>query len=490
LSAYRRDDWLPEELESLGQHLAGCADCRRVEASYRQVGEGIRQLPSITPPPSLREAVFAAIRDDEARRERSLEEITSDQTYPRLPIVQPLRREGGRPRRKVVLGTRAAIVVAAALLISLFGARLLPALAQGFPNLTDYLFGPFGWAPSVPYIQQYRIPASAGRVTEAMASAHWVVYVASDRNGHAMLYAMERSSGRTVGVLAGPLDRPVTLRAVSDHWIVWQTGDGTSQGHWALQASPVPTSSSAETAQANTLASDDSDAPDAPAMLSGVWADDSTVLVAEMTHAGDGVVVRLDLASGQSAPAARTIARAQVSGHLLTDPSEQGGMYYWAEVWSDGASGLHSDIWTAGEGEQARQVTTSGEAFAPRTTAQSLIWVQPSRPVQLDANVVTSQPAQAAETALERLGGSIQTQGLRGGPSHQVAAHGSAQSVEVAGHIVVWQNGGQLHTYDLMRQGASQVESQVRSAGYVGASGAALAWGASGASTIEVYDTH
>src|SRR5579871_6902895 len=61
LATYRRDDWPTSELSALRRHLEGCADCRRVEAEFRGVGEQIRRLPAITPPASMRANVFAAI---------------------------------------------------------------------------------------------------------------------------------------------------------------------------------------------------------------------------------------------------------------------------------------------------------------------------------------------------------------------------------------------------------------------------------------------
>jgi len=62
LAAYRRDDWSVDDMAAVNAHLAGCADCRAAEAAYRVGGERLRQLPSITPPPDFRAAVFAAIR--------------------------------------------------------------------------------------------------------------------------------------------------------------------------------------------------------------------------------------------------------------------------------------------------------------------------------------------------------------------------------------------------------------------------------------------
>src|SRR5579863_10402926 len=114
LAAYRRDEWSPAELEALGRHLASCAECRRVEATFREVGENVRQLPTITPPPSLRANVFAAIGKiaaEETPAPRSAVAMTRDDTQPRLTAVR--RSTPDEPlRRPFVVGTPAAIAVA------------------------------------------------------------------------------------------------------------------------------------------------------------------------------------------------------------------------------------------------------------------------------------------------------------------------------------------------------------------------------------------
>ena len=47
LGASRRNDWSTQDLAALSAHLSSCADCRKVEAAFRGVGEQIRDLPSI-----------------------------------------------------------------------------------------------------------------------------------------------------------------------------------------------------------------------------------------------------------------------------------------------------------------------------------------------------------------------------------------------------------------------------------------------------------
>ena len=62
LAAYRRDDWSPRDRAALGQHLNTCPACRKIEFAYRSVGESVRQLPSITPPPGYRDGAIAGVR--------------------------------------------------------------------------------------------------------------------------------------------------------------------------------------------------------------------------------------------------------------------------------------------------------------------------------------------------------------------------------------------------------------------------------------------
>jgi hypothetical protein len=496
LGAYRRDDWPPAELEALGHHLGECAECRRVEAAYRQVGEGIRQLPSITPPAALRAAVFAAIRAEEAQRAGSLAQLTTDDTQPRMPALGSAPRAPVTPLRPLVLGSRTAIAVAAVLLIGLSTARLVPALAQGLPlvagNLASFAENAVSGVGG-PHVDQYATGLRSGRITQAMASAHWVAYTATDASGRSKLYAQSRSATRNVTLLPTPQDAAIAVRGVSDHWVVWLSGGGTPSAAWTLWASPLPGAPGASAAgQPIALASSADTTSSARTALGGVWVGGDVVLVAEMTRAGDAVLARLDLVPGQAAPSAAIVAHAQVPGHLLTDPSAANGTYYWAEVWVDGAAGLRSDIWQSDDASgQVRQVTTDGQSFAPRTTDQSLVWVRPSHPVFLDPAAVASQPAQAVQQALEQLGGSIRTRDLRSGAGQQVIANASASSLGAAGGLVVWRDAGQTHTYhtyDLTRKAPSAVDSQIRAAAYADANGASLTWGQSGSSTIDVYD--
>jgi hypothetical protein len=150
LGAYRRDDWAPRELEALGLHLADCPACRQKEAAYRDVGAGVRQLSSITPPPEFRARVFAAIAADQAAlagRRAGAVAITAPpvsasqvDTQPLLPVVRIRSTQVRRsllPERNA--WQRAGLGLAAALLIGALGARFIPLIEPGLANLAQSL---------------------------------------------------------------------------------------------------------------------------------------------------------------------------------------------------------------------------------------------------------------------------------------------------------------------------------------------------------------
>jgi hypothetical protein len=70
LSAYMDNEVTPDELRLVQEHVAGCADCAAILASYRQLRTAVRALPQPLPPPGLRAAVFA--RATPAYRRRAL----------------------------------------------------------------------------------------------------------------------------------------------------------------------------------------------------------------------------------------------------------------------------------------------------------------------------------------------------------------------------------------------------------------------------------
>lgn len=482
LAAYRRDDWLPAELDALGQHLAGCAECRRMEAAYRESGEHIRQLPTITPPDSFRAAVFAAIRAEDARlgRDRDIERVASDDTQPSLPVLRPTPIRTWSPRG-AVLGARGAIAVAAVLLLGVSVAHFAPAVAGGVPRLAENLAGALAIGQAAgPRIAAYQVTPASARVTSAMAGPHWLAYVERDGQGRSVVYARERGTTNTFALPGARADGALTLRAVTDGWVIWQSGTGQASSAWALWASPLSPSGAAVALSDSNSAS----------VLSGVWAGGNVALATYASPGAGSVLARFDLAPGRGVTAPSIIARAQDPSHLLADPSLDAGTYYWSEVWADGA-GLHGDLWGLASGAAAAALTTSGTAFAPRATGHTLVWVQTSGPALLSQSAqaaLAGQPVAAAQQALSQVGGALRARDLASGAERQLAAHAAAGSVAVAGSLVLWRDGAQTHTYDLAHHAPSQVDAAVRTASYASANAGSLTWGEAGSATINIYD--
>lgn len=132
LAAYRRDDWTVAEMRTLADHLAGCAECRQVEARFRRVGESLRLLPTITPDAAFRERVFAAIAADQRKLGPAAMRASRAETEPSLPVVRapvahvtPIHSHTQRPI------ARAALAIAAVLALALFLSQFIPGFDMG-----------------------------------------------------------------------------------------------------------------------------------------------------------------------------------------------------------------------------------------------------------------------------------------------------------------------------------------------------------------------
>src|SRR6185312_15550462 len=168
LAAYRRDDWSPRDRAALGQHLSICSACRHLEASYRGVGESVRQLPSITPPPGFREAVFAAIRADEQRMGRAVTALTEADTSPELPVItaaqRPISLAAARKRRAAWL-----------LMLGLLATQVLPrAGLASFAASLGFVHTNNTPAPRLA-VASYMPDANAHTITLALATTGWLV---------------------------------------------------------------------------------------------------------------------------------------------------------------------------------------------------------------------------------------------------------------------------------------------------------------------------
>ena len=536
LGAYRRDDWAPDDLAALTRHLSGCAACRQVEASYRSVGESLRQLPSITPPPGFREALFARINAEEAREAKisaktsttsaaaRVRRLTSADTAPAIPVVrapiaqphaQPshLQRRasggvvalpGARPR----LGTtaRAALALAAMLILVAFLARYIPGVSAFGSTAASIFSGAAKAHDETLHVTRYTPDGRYPLVASAIASTSWLVYSAADASGARMVFAEDRQTRRSQPLLTSAITQPVRFYALTAHWLLWSVGDVTgATSPWMLRATQLAaltgTTAGALAGATRTLAegaiTGDAAGTAAgtatgarPERLYGVWSDDSSALVAEMTRANgneQGEIVRYPLPAtttgGQLATQATLVAQASAPDRALMDPSANAGNYYWSEVWVDGGGVVRSTVWRGDSVGHAAQALPGEQVFHPQTTHGALIWVSESSQVVTNATTTVLD----ADT-LSALTGSLQARDLQSGKEWTIAANVTEQTVDVAGPLVLWQANTQENAYDLRQHAALNIASAMKHATVASVSESAIAWTAADHSAIYVYD--
>jgi hypothetical protein len=488
LGASRRNDWSTQDLAALSAHLSTCADCRKVEAAFRGVGEQIRDLPSIQPPASFRASVFAAIAADQARIQRQAEgqkagkaglgapaqttaprvaaaitEAASAETDPTLRVVRrtpppptPWRITDLIERaRASSYGVRAAVAIAAMLLITLIGSVAIPASPL-------YLGG------AGAQVAQYQPNAQYAHVASAGASHNWLVYSGKDASGAQMLFAENRSSNTMTPLLSAPSKNPLTVYGVTSRWAVWSARDGDA---WTLYASPL-TGGKAQT----LLTSADDGSDTGPATLHSVWVGDEIALAAVTTRAATSEIRKIELAS--ATPKATTLASTNTLNHTYVSPSEDGGAYYWAEVWMDGGRDIHSVVWREDASQHAERVTSSEAAFQPQATGGSVLYVEAPGAQASSADV---------NEATAALSGSVRAQ-PKSGKATQVGANANPATLQAAGGLALWRSNGKVQTYDVRSGGASRVDGQVRDASGVYLSGSALVWTDSDTSPLKVYN--
>jgi hypothetical protein len=488
LGASRRNDWSTQDLAALSAHLSSCADCRKVEAAFRGVGEQIRDLPSIQPPSSFRASVFAAIAADQARIQRQAEgqkagkaglgapaqttaprvaaaitEAASAETDPALRVVRRTPQPPGPWRiidlvervRATSYGVRAAMAIAALLLLALIGSVAIPASPL-------YLGG------AGAQVAQYQPNPQYAHVASAGASHGWLVYSGKDASGSEMLFAENRSSNTMTPLLSAPSKNPLTVYGVTSRWAVWSARDGDA---WTLYASPL----SGGTPQ-TLLTSADDGSDSGPATLHGLWVGDEMALAAVTTRAATSEIRKIELAS--ATPKATTLVSTNTLNHTYVSPSEDGGAYYWAEVWMDGGRDLHSAVWREDASQHIERMTSSEAAFQPQASGGSVLYVESPGAQATSADV---------NEATAALSGAVRAQ-PKSGEAAQIGTSANAATLQAAGGMALWRSGGKVHTYDVRSGGASRVDGQVRDASVVSLSSSALVWTDSASPALKVYN--
>jgi hypothetical protein len=436
LAAYRRDDWPTGGLSALRRHLERCADCRRVEAEFRGVGERIRRLPSIAPSASMRANVFAAIAAEERRVAPAMLVLSRATTDPALPIVRLTRRP---PRRDPLhLGLRAGLI-AAAVALTFLAASFMPGVAALSRIASSFAQGPSATVPqgqahrSLRGAQKaYAVPTLLADETPAMATDAWLAF-ASVNGAEATLYVEDRQSRARTALSTGDASLLPTLRALTDGWALWTTGSGTS-GPWTLSARRLPASAGG----ANVALA--SSGEGGLTSLTGVWVGGDSALLTGETADGTGELLRIDLATG-----ART-ALASAAGHYYANPTAMGGVAYWSDVAFDTLRGLRGMIEQLGDGGRVAAVSPDTHRFAPLVAGDSLAWVAVTDDrLMAAASGFTALSAESGEAMLFQLTGEVEVGGNGIGSGDAALA----PYLAAGGDLIVWRTAGGWHCYDL-----------------------------------------
>ena len=491
LAVYRLDDSDSMDRALVTQHLATCPTCRKAQADFRLSGDFVRQLPTIVPPAAFRESVFAAIRGDALRQAPTLAQISRAVTNPEMPAISAETLKHSRPVRSgTTLAGRAAgrrfrvrvslVTAAAVLLVSLLGARLLSLVGTSALGSSVNNLG----AAGMPRIMHYPLDGQFALPTSALATASWLTYTASDSSHQTMIFAENRSTQRTVRLLLIPSSLALTVRALTDRWVIWSTGDGVSSSPWRLYASALAT---AGTTPPVELVDSSAASPTTPATLGGIWAVGDTVLLAGAPRSGPGEVLKFDLSRGT--PATTLISHGQTTGDILTNPSFVNGSYYWADVWFDSTSGLHSSIWTGNGQGMNQEISYDQTSFRPQVEGSTLVYVDVAGagPQQLATTVGTATPDMDIQL-LYSLHGVLDERNLGTGQLWQISSSVAVPTVELGGAVLLWQNGSALHAYDVNTRQALSVDNQLRPATFAGVTSSSLAWAQSSVEEIYVYD--
>jgi hypothetical protein len=369
------------------------------------------------------------------------------------------------------------VTAAAVLLVSLLGARLISLVGTSALGSSAANLG----AASPLRIVRYPLDGRFTRPTSAMATASWLVYTAADNSNQAMIYAKNRHTQQTTQLLLMPSSLALTVRALTDHWVIWSTGDGMSSSPWRLYASAL---ANAGTTPPVVLVDSSATSSTTPATLGGIWADGDTVLVAGAPRSGAGEMLKFDLSRG--APIVTVVSHGQTAGDILTNPSFADGSYYWADVWFDSTSGLHSSIWKGnGQGENS-PVSNDQTSFHPQVEGTTLVYVDVS-PEQTATTLRTATPDTDIRM-LYSLYGMLYVRTLGTTRQDQVSNDAEVPTIALGGTVLLWQNGSALHVYDLNTRQPLSVDTELQAATFADITSSSLVWTKSSDNEIFVYN--
>ena len=245
LAAHRElnaDDVLTVELDA---HLEQCPACRHVLARYSLIGEQIRSLPALDPPPDMHAKLMRALATEHTQfmqrtsppalpppeflkpylrnhvhsssKTDSLAAFSSADTGP-LPIIRSTRK-----KRRRTFGQFAAIGLAAAFLMAL--------MMGGITSLLLLAHGQLGTEPAPLVVNHpadvakvsYTTSTGYNHVVSAVADESSIYYTAygDGDNSNWMIEQLDRATKVSTPLLPTASASPLIVLGNSNDWLVW-----------------------------------------------------------------------------------------------------------------------------------------------------------------------------------------------------------------------------------------------------------------------------
>lgn len=466
LAAYRRSEWSDEEQHTVNAHLVSCADCRRWESQARGVGEHLRQMPTIVPPPSLRANVFAIIRQEELARATQAAETAKPATpaaaperlpVPPRPVI--LTRPTNLPARptsvtatpparigelaigktrppRILFGRATAIATIAAVFAVLFAAQLTPLFNVHVASVGQ----PLGLAQALPKPASFTLVPDAAytKISNPFADLNQIFFVGQTADGKWMLFSQDRTANNAKPLLTQPTTSAISIYGLSDGLLLWQETNGDS---WAIKgialnagaaptslATPVILAMKGQSFGNSTLAK-----------ITAYWLDGQSLLFTALDTHGATILVRADATGGT---AAATFITEALAGHYLSSPYLDGKNAYWVDRISASDGTAQGTLWSYTEAKGPYAVGVTGSAFGPVASGDHLAWFAP--------DAATNPASASAEGSLTAaLTGSIVTRDSASGQL-KTLSDGPVLLTNVvrgAGYILWTDAGGTLHSY-------------------------------------------
>lgn len=513
LAAYRRDDLSPGENAELQAHLLECAECHAQAAQFRRVGETLRALPTLAPPPDFYARVMAAAQADErqtveAAAPKKPEKIVvpgmTDVFYlPTLRRAVLERRARVTPLRRQMSPAGAFALRYGAALAALF---LIFALGVSI-GLFVLLRSP-GGAPDIVtrtsplFTSAYNPDSAYPLVADATASpdGQYIIYAAHNASGSWMLEELDTLSHKSTALLPAPVAGPLTLDGWARSWVLWTQGKQGAGNQWEVDATELSPALPGAGQPVRLLEGSKAGPDGTVVRLHGVSTVGSTVLLAEELENGRGQLVSLDLnAAGASTRA--VIAATQEPGHLYTDPTAVADpttgelTEYWVDEWQDPDGTPHGNIWRLTPTGPKEAVTTNNVSFSPTIVSGKLIWLE--EPSAQTGSAPGSQPLPSptpkatgtvtpgsASAANSQVAGIIWSENLDGradldiGPKKSLAGTDVPVSdLQAGATFVVWKvSSGSYTLYDVPNDHARSLNDSITNPLALSVSPTAVLW--------------